>query len=409
MAAGVPGGVVVVGAGAAGVAACAELRALGWDGRLTLIGAEHELPYERPPLSKGVLLGRAAVDDLALRPGAWYAEHGIRLRLGERVSAIRPAEGRVVLADGTTEAADAVVLATGGEPRRLAVPGAGHPAVTVLRTARDAASLRERLLPGATVGVIGAGLIGAEVAASAVTLGCDVVLIDPAPRPLEHAVGPQVAELLHGQHRAHGVRVLRAAVREVADRGKGVRLLLDGGAESVDCDAVVVGVGLTRDLALAEDAGLAVDAGVLVDERQRTSNPRVFAVGDLARQLGPQGPRPPAEHWDGALTGARAAAAALLGRAAPRPRAPWFWSDRYDTRLEVAGEIAGADQFVVRGVLGEREYSLFALRQGRCAGAVGVNRPSDVGAARRLIERRTPVDADLLADESADLRALARG
>jgi len=305
-----------------------------------------------------------------------------------------------------------VLLATGGRPRRLTVPGGDHPAVTTLRTLSDAETLRERLDPGARVGVIGGGLIGAEVTSTAVTRGCDVTLLDPTSRPLTRAVGPEIAEILHAQHRRHGVRVLAGAVSAVEDRGSEVRLRVAGSAETVDCDVVVVGIGIEQDVSLAVLAGVATRGGILVDEAQRTSHPRIFAAGDVAR---PRGASPPSEHWDAALHEGMAAAAALLGQAVPAGRVPWFWSDRYDTHLEVLGEPYSPDApdtagtRIVRGELTGDSFTALTVRDGRCVGAVSINRPAEMRAVRRLIERYLPGPIDQLADDSVDLRTLVRG
>ncbi|MFD1151464.1 FAD-dependent oxidoreductase, partial [Saccharothrix hoggarensis] len=249
------------------------------------------------------------------------------------------------------------------------------------------------------VGIVGADLIGAEVAASAVSLGCEVTILDPAAPPLAPVVGPEIAAVLHAQHERHGVRVLANGVRAVEDQGDRVRLHHDGGV--VTCDVVVVGIGIELDLSLAVDAGLATDGGVLVDDAQRTSNPHVFAAGDVARRTGQRR----TEHWDAARREGRAAGRGLLGLPAPEPGAPWFWSDRYATRLECVGEFTGADETVVRGDL-HGDFTAIALRGGRLAGAVAVNRAADITALRRIVGQ--PLDADRLRDGSADLRALAR-
>lgn len=380
--------VTVLGAGLAGVSAAGRLRELGYDGRLTLLGTEDRLPYDRPPLSKELLLGTKGVHDIALRPPGWYDDNGIELRLGVTATELAVGDDEVVL------------LATGGVPRRLRAPGADHPTVTTLRTVADAEALSARLLPGARVGVVGAGLIGSEVAAAAVARGCAVTLLDPVARPLERVVGPEVAEFLHEQHRRHGVDLVLGAVSEVEDRGAGVRLRLADGA-AVDCDVVVVGIGIEPEVTLAAAAGLEVDRGVVVDGTQRTSHPRVFAAGDVARPLG----RPGTEHWDAAVQEGRAAAEAMLGRE-PVRRASWFWSDRYGTRVEVVGEPTGGPS-VVRGSLGD-SFVAFAVRDGVVVGAVAVDRGADMPAVRRLVDRGVAVRPDVLADESVDLRTLVR-
>jgi NADPH-dependent 2,4-dienoyl-CoA reductase/sulfur reductase-like enzyme len=290
----------------------------------------------------------------------------------------------------------------------LPVPGGNHPAVTTLRTLTDARTLKERLVSGARVGVVGAGLIGAEVTAAAVELGCAVTLIDPAPRPLEHVLGPEIAEAAHAQHHTNGVRVITGAIAAIHDNGDGLRLRLAGSEDNVSCDLIVVGIGFGPDLALATAAGLPIDRGVLVDRVQRTKHARVFAVGDVARAMVSDSAQPSPGHWDAAREHGRIAAAAIVGRSAPTRRAPWFWSERYGTRLEVAGNFLGGDATVIRGSVAAGDFSAFAVRGGHCVGAVTLNRPRDMAAARRLIDRRTTVALGRLVDESADLRTLAR-
>jgi 3-phenylpropionate/trans-cinnamate dioxygenase ferredoxin reductase component len=277
-----------------------------------------------------------------------------------------------------------------------------------LRTLRDAESLRDRLAPGIRLAVVGAGLVGTEVTAAATALGCVVTLLDPATRPFERFVGPDIAEMLHGLHRRHGVRVIEDTVSAVENGPGGARLRLSGSAEVVDCDVVVVGVGIEHDDRLAVGAGLARERGVLVDAAQRTSHPYVFAVGDVARTTGPHGPLPPSEHWDAARNEGRSAAAAMLGHTPPEPRSPWFWSDRYGVHLEVVGAFLDGDVTVVRGRFGSDSFTSLAVRAGRCVGAVAINRSAEMIAVRRIVEGGVPVDIDQLSDETVDLRALAR-
>lgn len=391
--------IVVVGAGLAAVSTCDALRTQGYDGELVLFSAERELPYDRPPLSKDFLLGKARSGDLLLRPAPWYQEQAVELRTGTTVTSLRPESGAIELADGSLITAERIVLATGGTPRTLPVPGGDGPSVRVLRTLEDAGRLREQLLPGARVAVVGAGLIGAETAATAVALGCRVTLIDPAPVPLAAAVGAEMARALHGRHAEQGIEVITGGVERIEPAG----VRVTGRATPVTADVVVTGIGIRPATALAEAAGLRTGNGVLVDPAGRTSHPRVFAVGDVARQDGHPVRH---EHWQAAQRDGEAAAAGLLGLPAPRFGAPWFWSDRHGSRLEAVGTMGDADRTVLRGSPDRTAFTVFGLRGDRLVAAAAVDRPQDIKAAQRLIDRDVPVDPGQLADESTDLRRL---
>ncbi|WP_105971091.1 NAD(P)/FAD-dependent oxidoreductase [Streptomyces geranii] len=398
--------IAVVGAGLAAVSVCDALRAQGYDGELVLFSAESGLPYDRPPLSKDVLLGKARREDVLLRPEQWYTERLVTLREATVVRAVRPHEGGLELADGTAVDADRVVLATGGTPRALPVPGGDDPAVHVLRTWEDSVRLRERLLPGTRVAVVGAGLIGAETAAVAVARGCRVTLVDPVAVPLAGVVGDTVAGALHGRHTTEGIDVITGGVcRLEHPPGGGVVLRLAGQCRSVQADLVVVGIGIRPATGLAEAAGLHVDDGVVVGPGQHTSHPNIFAVGDVARR---SGHRVRHEHWEAALRGGEAAAHGILGRPLPEPGASWFWSDRHGSRLEAVGTMADAERTVLRGTPDSGAFTVLGLRDGRLVAAAAIDRGPDIRAARRIVDRGIPVDAARLADESADLRALLK-
>ncbi|MFK4102884.1 NAD(P)/FAD-dependent oxidoreductase [Streptomyces sp. NPDC019531] len=399
--------IAVVGAGLAAVSTCDALRAQGYDGQLVLYSAERGLPYDRPPLSKDVLLGKARREDVLLRPEQWYEEHRVELREGTPVRAVRPHEGGLELADGTRAGADRVVLATGGTPRALPVPGCADPAVHVLRTWEDAERLREKLLPGARVTVVGAGLIGAETAAVAHTLGCRVTLVDPVPVPLAAAVGGDIASALHLRHSAEGIGVITAGVERVERRPGSPEVLvhLTGNGGVVAADTVVAGIGIRPATELAEAAGLRVDNGVVVQAGQRTSHPDVFAVGDVARLDGHPVRH---EHWEAAQRDGEAAARGILGLEAPDPGAPWFWSDRHGSRLEAVGTMADAERTVLRGTPDDGAVTAFGLRGDRLVAAAAIDRARDIKAARRIIDRGVTVDPARLVDENTDLRTLLR-
>ncbi|MFK0154736.1 NAD(P)/FAD-dependent oxidoreductase [Streptomyces sp. NPDC090493] len=399
--------IAVVGGGLAAVSACDALRAQGYEGEIALFSAELGLPYDRPPLSKDVLLGKARREDVLLRPEQWYEEKRVALRDGIAVRAVRPRDGALELVDGSTAVADRIVLATGGTPRALPVPGGNDPCVHLLRTWEDAERLRERLLPGARVAVVGAGLIGAETAAVAHALGCRVTLIDPVAVPLARVVGDVVARALHQRHTAEGITVLTTGVERVERRpgSLGVLLHLSGYSGVVAVDTVVAGIGIRPATELAEIAGLRVENGIVVDTGRRTSHPNVFAIGDVARL---DGHRVRHEHWEAAQRDGEAAALGLLGRPAPESGATWFWSDRYGSRMEAVGSMADAHETVLRGAPDNGDFTVFGLRGDRLVAAATVDRARDIKAARRLIDRGVPVDPVRLAEESVDLRTLLK-
>ena len=400
--------IVVVGGGIAGVNTTAALRAGGYEGELTLVDAG-EFPYDRPPLSKDYLAGTKDLKQIALQPAEWYDDNRIRLRTLTSVAALRVAEGGVELADGTVLAADRVVLATGGGAARPPIPGADSARVHVLRTSDDADGLRAQLVPGARVLVVGAGLIGAEVASTALDLGCDVTVVDPVPLPLAGVVGRDLAAWMHGAHSARGITTMMAGVESFTDTATGVDAHLSGEAEPRHFDTVVLGVGMVPETALAQAAGLDVERGIVVDPGQVTSNPGVLAVGDPTRVRREGVLMPRAEHWEAAQHDGQRAAATLLGTPPPADTAPWFWTDRHHRHIEAVGSMADLDQTVVRGELGTEAFAVFGLRENRIVGAAAVDDSNAVRAARRMIDRAVVVDPVRLADRSTDLRKLLRG
>ncbi|GLZ12003.1 hypothetical rubredoxin/ferredoxin reductase [Actinomadura sp. NBRC 104425] len=399
--------VVVVGGGIAGVSTVAALRAGGFDGDLTLVDTG-EFPYDRPPLSKEYLAGRRDLKQIALRTPQWYDQQDVRLVNLTAVTALRPAEGAVELAGGRLLPADRVVLATGGGAARPPIPGSDGERVHVLREAEDADRLRTVLVPGARLLVVGAGLIGAEVASTAVDLGCEVVLADPVNPPLAAAVGIDLAAWLHGQHAARGIAVVPAGVESFEPTAAGIAARFSSGHEPRVFDAAVLGVGMVPQTALAVAAGLETERGIVVDTCQVTSNPAVLAVGDSARTRRDGLLLPRTEHWEAAQQDAARAAATLLGRPAPPATAPWFWTDRHGRHVEAVGRMAEADQVVIRGSFDDPAFSVFGLRAGLVVAAAAVDDPTAVRAARRMIDRRVRIDPARLEDPSVNLRALLR-
>ncbi|MEO8888224.1 MAG: FAD-dependent oxidoreductase [Jatrophihabitantaceae bacterium] len=398
-----PENIVVVGGGLAGAKAVQALRGAGFDGRLTLVGDERHLPYERPPLSKGYLAGSSSFEDAITLSQDWYDEHHVDLRLGAHASAVDTAAHEVTLADGTTLLYDKLLLATGAAPRRLDMSGADAAGVLYLRSREDADAIRATFGEGRRLVIIGAGWIGLEVAAAARAAGTEVTIVESADLPLLGVLGPEIAQVFADLHTAHGVDLrLGATLAEitVADgSATGVRLA-DG--SSIAADAIVVGVGVTPNVELARAAGLDVDNGVLVDAALRTSDPDVYAVGDIANHAHPGlGMRVRVEHWAAALNQPATAAAAMLGGPDEYSALPYFFSDQYDLGLEYVGFApkGSYERVVVRGDLGAREFVAFWLDgSNQIKAAMNVNVWDVVDAVKPIIQAGRAVDPARLAD-----------
>ncbi|AXF26094.1 pyridine nucleotide-disulfide oxidoreductase [Burkholderia pyrrocinia] len=399
---------MIVGAGQAGTTAAAELRRRGFDGRIVLIGDEAHLPYERPPLSKDVLV-KPGDTRIALFPASFYDEQRIELRLGTRVVAIDPDRHAMTLADGTTLDFGKLLLATGARARRLPMLDRLGDGVYTLRTLDDARALGRALHAGRRLLIVGGGVIGMELASSAVDLDVRATVIEQAHDVMERCAPPIVREHLRALHVARGVDVLtgRRVVRAARDAGEFV-LTLDDDAE-LHGDAIVYGIGVEPDDALARAAGLRTDGAILVDAACRTSHPDVFAAGDSVAQQHAQGERAVRrETWDNANRQAACAAAAMLGVPDDASHVPWFWTDQCGVNVQFAGDVA-ADAWVVRGDLAGSACVLFGLRDGVVTGGVTLARGQDMRSVRMLIERRARVAPHVLADLAQDLRALAKG
>jgi 3-phenylpropionate/trans-cinnamate dioxygenase ferredoxin reductase component len=388
--------IVIVGASLAGASAAIALRELGYAGELTLIGEEADLPYERPPLSKAVLIGAADEPDW-VGDEALYADRQIELVRGTTVTRIdRP--NRRVMAGKHEFGYDRLLLATGSTPRQLDVPGSDLDGLFTLRTFGDSLALRERFTAGASVVVVGAGWIGCEAAAAARQRGSTVIVIEPQPQPLFGVVGQQVGATFAALHRDHGVDLrLGTKVRGFAGNdGRVASVRLHGGA-SVAADTVVVGVGVIPNIALAEVAGLALaEDGIAVDATLRTSDPNIWAVGDIAAQEHPKyRRRVRVEHWANAKDQGAHVAANLLGGEVPYEKRPFFFSDQYDLGCEYRGLADPThDRLVVRGDLATREYITFWLRDGAVAAAMNVNSWDDGDALQDLVDTGRKVEPD---------------
>ncbi len=403
---------LIVGASLAGAKAAETLRAEGFEGPITLIGAESELPYERPPLSKGYLLGKAERDTIYVHPRQWYTDSDIELRLGLTATSIDRAAHEVTLADGTRAKYAKLLLTTGSSPRPVPVPGAELEGVLYLRTAADSDRLKATIGRASRIAVIGAGWIGLEATAAAREAGVEVTVLEAAELPLLRALGREVAQVFATLHRDHGVDlrfgVQVAEITGMEGRVSGVRLA-DG--SHIDADAVLVGIGISPNTELAVAAGLEVDNGVKVDAQLRSSDPDIFAAGDLANAFHPLFDRHiRVEHWANALNQPQTAAKAMLGQDVAYDRVPYFFTDQYDLGMEYSGyvEPGGYARVVFRGDVDGREFVAFWLAgDGRVLAGMNVNVWDVNEAIQGLVRTAQPVDEAALRDPAVRLESLA--
>jgi 3-phenylpropionate/trans-cinnamate dioxygenase ferredoxin reductase subunit len=397
---------VIVGAGLAGAKAAETLRDEGFDGRLVLIGDEGERPYERPPLSKEYLRGEAETKPY-VQDESFYAEREIELRTSTIVERVDPAASAVVLAGGETLRFDRLLLTTGARPRRLPLPGADLDGVLYLRTAEDSDAIRARIDRGGRLVTIGAGWIGAEVAASAKQRGCEVTIVEMTEVPLQRVLGSELGAIYRDIHTDHGVEFIGGASVEAIEGDASVAAVRLSGERRIEADFVVVGVGVEPRAQLAQDAGLKVDNGVVCDERLRTSSEHVFAAGDVANAQHPFfGTRIRVEHWANALNQGPAAARNMLGRGEPYERLPYFFSDQYDVGMEYSGYASDWDEVVFRGDPRTREFIAFWLKDDRVLAGMNVNVWDVTGDIQALIRARRAVDRGRLADPTTPLSDL---
>jgi len=385
---------VIAGASLTGAKAAETLRADGYDGELVLVGAEEVRPYERPPLSKDYLRGEAGRDKVFVHSEGFYGEQNIELRLGRSVTSIDPAAGEVGLDDGETLAYEKLLLATGAEPRRLPIPGNELDGILYLRTVEDSDAIRARLDQGGKVAVVGAGWIGAEAAASARQRGLDVTVIEPMSVPLERVLGPEVGAVYRDVHLDHGVEMLLGTGVDAFEGTTAVERVRTTDGRTVDCDFVVVGVGVVPRVELAQSAGLAVDNGVLVDEHLQTSAPGIYAAGDLANAHHPfYGERIRVEHWANALNQGPAAARSMLGSSEPYDRLPYFFSDQYDVGMEYSGYARTWDRVAFHGDVAKREFIAFWISDDRVVAAMNVNVWDVTDKLQQAIRERRTLEA----------------
>lgn len=398
---------VVIGASLAGTRAVETLRTEGFDGRVVLVGAEHRLPYDRPPLSKDLILGGRTPEDIALRDPDYYHDNDIELLLGTRATRIDPHERHVRLDTGAVIRGDKVLICTGTAPRRPDIPGLDLDGVHFLRTVDDALAIRDGMQVAGSVVIVGGGLIGMELAAAAVTLGNDVTVLERDDALLRRALGSRVGDRLARWHRDRGVTVRTDADVTRIDGDHRVRRVHTADGAIVAADLVVIGIGVVPVDDLARGCGIEVGNGILVDEFGETSLPGVFAAGDVAR--GPNeliGGRIRLEHWQNAQNQGIAAARSMLGYREPFRDVPWFWSDQGEINVQAAGRARADDTVIVRGDPEAMDFAQFHLRDGVVTAVIGVNRRRDVRTAMTMIDKRMRPDPALLADPSVDLRTL---
>lgn len=398
---------VIVGASLAGAKAAEELRAQGFDGRLLLLGAEPERPYERPPLTKDYLRGESPRERAYVHQQGFYAEQQIELETGVSVTSIDPDAARISLGEERELSYDKLLLATGAEPRRIPIPGAELSGVYYLRTLEDCDLLRARMATSARVAVVGAGWIGSELAASTRMLGLEVTVIDPLALPLQRIFGAEIGAFYRDLHREHGVELILGDAVQSFEGADALQRVRTASGRAIECDFAVVAVGVAPRTELATAAGLEVDNGIIVSDALRTSAPDVFAAGDVANAWHPfLSRRIRVEHWANAGEQGAAAARAMLGQPTSYERLPYFFSDQYDVGMEYSGYATEWDEVVFRGERDSRQFIAFWLAGGRVLAGMNVNVWDVNEQIRALVRSREQVDKRALCDTQTPLESL---
>jgi 3-phenylpropionate/trans-cinnamate dioxygenase ferredoxin reductase component len=400
--------IVIIGAGQAGLQTAASLRAGGYDGALTLVGDEPHAPYQRPPLSKAFLAGKSNADRLMLKGEAFYADARIELISGVAASRIERDTRHVQLQDGRQLAYDRLVLATGARPFALPVPGADLEGVVMLHGLDDAAKIRARLTKPLRVVIIGGGFIGLECAASLARLGHNVSVIEAQSRLMARAVSKPISDAFSALHRSEGVELkLSSETTRIAGKNGHVTGVETKAGQHLPADLVLVGIGVVPNVELAQQAGLSIANGIVVDAHLATSDSHILAVGDCASFPSLHaGGMARIESVQNAIDHGKAAAQTILGQPSPYRATPWFWSDQYESKLQIAGLGQAADQHVTRGEPASGRFSVFAYARSKLVAAESVNRPADHMIARRLLDSGLSPEPSRVADESQDLKSL---
>jgi 3-phenylpropionate/trans-cinnamate dioxygenase ferredoxin reductase subunit len=398
---------VIVGASLAGGGAAATLRQEGFDGRVVLIGAEPQPPYERPPLSKEYLRGESPFDKALVQPPEFYDENSIETRFGVRATRVDAAEKVVELHDGERVAYDRLLIATGSRNRRIPIPGLDLEGIYDLRTVADSDRIRAEISPGRKAVVVGMGFIGSEVAASLHQSGVDVVVVDRNEVPLRRVLGEEVGRVIEGIHRDHGAAMIFEDTVAAFEGDGRVERVTTARGRRIECDFVVVGLGTEPVTDLLADTGAEIDNGIVVDEYLRTGVEGIYAAGDVANHYHPVFERHiRVEHWQNALKQGPAAARSMLDKNEPYDEVPWFWSDQYEHNLQYAGFHTEWDELVVRGSMEERNFVAFYRKSGRVLAAVAVNRGRDLRRSMSLIKAQQTIEAAELCDLNVDPRTL---
>jgi 3-phenylpropionate/trans-cinnamate dioxygenase ferredoxin reductase subunit len=397
--------IAILGGGQAGAQAIDTLRREGFAGRLVLIGNEPHLPYQRPPLSKQFLAGEMAADRLPFRHQTFYDQHRVELKLGTPATRIEPAAQRVSLADGQQVHYDRLLLCSGARSRELGSPGADLPGVHYLRGIADVNALRDRIVRGARVVIIGGGYIGLETAATARKLGCAVTVLEMADRVMNRVVASSVSEYFAHEHRTQGIKIICGARVMRLEGTRSVERVVCTNGNSYEADLLIVGVGAVPNAELAAAAGLACDNGIVVDEHCRTSHPSIFAAGDCANQPSLRFEmRVRLESVDNAFEQGKSAALNMLDRPTVHDRIPWFWSDQFDNKMLIVGLSQGFDQQVLRGDPATRSFSVCYLKGAELIAIEAINHSKDYMAARKLIGARVRPHIGKLADPNVALK-----
>ena len=398
--------VIIIGAGQAGAQTAIVLRQNNFASAITMIGDEAYVPYERPPLSKGFLAGDVELDRMSMRPAAFYADKNIDVRLKTTVSHIDRGRKTISLATGAVLPYGKLVLATGGRVRRIICPGADLPGIHYLRHVDDVLGFRDRLTPGTKLVIVGGGYIGLEVAAVAIKRGCTVTVLEMMPLVLNRVVAPVMSQFYTDVHRAEGVHI-RTSDTVTGFEGDGqLARVRCGDGTAIDADIAIIGIGIVPNVELAVEAGLPVDNGIVVDDYTRTSDPDIFAVGDCSNHpLRTIGERVRLESVPNALGQGKAAALSIVGAPAPYDEVPWFWSDQYDLKLQMAGISKPGDQVIIRGDMAARKFSACYLREGVFVACQAVNMAKDFLQSKKIIAQRIAPPPSLLKDANTPLQA----